>query len=95
MGVIKMEDKNDLETEVVYLRTEIIRMYGTLGNIFILFALIIGFVGGYAFYNNMNSLLFVAIVLGFVLLSLAYYFIERHGDLKDRKHVDFYPAYKD
>ncbi len=90
------EDKRtDLEQEVAYLRGEVIRMYGSLGNIFLLFALIVGIVGGYAFYNGSNSLLFVAIVLGFVMLSLAYYFIEKYGDLKDRTHVPHYSAYKD
>lgn len=59
-------------------------------NAMIVIALIIGLIAGYANYEGKSTLLFICLGVGLVVLIIAYYFLEKHGDDAAGKKIDKY-----
>lgn len=59
-------------------------------NAMIVIALIIGLITGYANYEGKSTLLFICLGVGLVVLIIAYYFLEKHGDDAAGKKIDKY-----
>ena len=52
--------------------------------------LAVGVVVGYLFHEGKNETMFIPLAIGFVLVFIAYFFIEKKGDLIAGKKVDKY-----
>ena len=62
----------------------------TLANLFGLFAFIMGVITGYCSYNGKDTLMFLPLFVGMVLVGLMFWAVMKRGDLKYGKKVDRY-----
>lgn len=52
--------------------------------------LAVGVVVGYLFHKGENETMFIPLAIGFVLVFIAYFFIEKKGEIAAGKKVDKY-----
>lgn len=54
----------------------------------IIITFILGVITGYLYHGGENNAMFVPLIIGFVSISFAYYFIEKRGDLIAGRKVE-------